>query len=297
MKTPIFTGSCIAIITPFKDGGRKIDYDKFEKIINYQIEHKTDAVCVCGTTGEAPTLTDPEHISAVRFCCEVVGGRIPVIAGTGSNDTAHAVMLSNEVEKCGADALLLVTPYYNKTSQEGLIKHYYHIADNVNLPMVLYNGPSRTGVNILPETYLELSKHPRINACKEANGDISSVAKTRALCGDELVMYSGNDDQIFPITAFGGKGVISVLSHVAPEVAHDIAALAVAGEYEKSRAMQLEWLDLCNALFCDVNPIPVKYALNVMGFKAGPCRMPLYEMSDANKAKLEATMKKAGILK
>ncbi|MCR5689288.1 MAG: 4-hydroxy-tetrahydrodipicolinate synthase [Clostridiales bacterium] len=296
MKTPIFTGSCIAIITPFKDGGRKIDYDKFEKIINYQIEHKTDAICVCGTTGEAPTLTDPEHISAVRFCCEIVGGRIPVIAGTGSNDTAHAVMLSNEVEKCGADALLLVTPYYNKTSQEGLIKHYYHIADNVNLPMVLYNVPSRTGVNIKPETYLELSKHPRINACKEANGDISSVAKTRALCGDELNMYSGNDDQIFPITAYGGKGVISVLSHVAPEVAHDIAALAVAGEYEKSRAMQLEWLDLCNALFCDVNPIPVKAAMNLMGWDVGDCRLPLPRLSDDKTEFLASVMRKHGLI-
>lgn len=297
MKKPIFTGSAVAIITPFKDNGARIDYEKFEKIINYQIENSTDAIVVCGTTGEAPTLSDPEHISAIKFCCDVVAKRVPVIAGTGSNDTEHAIMLSNEADKIGADALLMVTPYYNKTSQAGLIAHYNHIADNVSLPIILYNVPSRTGVDIKPETYLELSRHPRINATKEANGNISALAQTISLCGDELNVYSGNDDQILPFMALGAKGVISVLSHIVPKVAHDICIEYMNGNIDTAKKLQLDYLDLCNGLFFDVNPIGVKTAMNLCGWDVGECRLPLVPMNEANKARLKAILDRHGLTK
>ncbi len=291
-KKVIFEGSAIAIITPFTEDLKKIDYDKFEKIINYQIENGTDAIVVCGTTGEGSTLSNEEHINAMKFCVDVVDKRVPVIAGTGSNDTFYAVELSNEAEKVGVDGLLMVTPYYNKTSQSGLIEHYNYIADRVSAPIILYHVPSRTGMTIKPETYYELAKHERIVATKEACGNISEIEKTAALCGDSLTIYSGNDDQILPIMALGGKGVISVLSHVAPTVAHNIARMYLDGDVEGSRKLQLEYLDLCNALFLDVNPIPVKEAMNMMGWNVGRCRMPLGQMSEAQKANLLSVLKR-----
>lgn len=296
MKKTIFTGAGVAIVTPFnKDGS--INFDLLGEIIEYQIANGTDAVIICGTTGESPTLTHEEHTAAIDFAVKKVNGRIPVIAGTGSNDTDYAVKLSQEAEKSGADALLLVTPYYNKTSQQGLIRHYYYIADRVNLPMILYNVPSRTGVNIKPETYLELSKHPNIVAAKEANGDISALAKTIALCGDNLDIYSGNDDQITAFLSLGAKGVISVLSNVAPKVAHDIVASFHEGDAEKSRKLQLEYLRLCNDLFIDVNPIPVKEAMVMMGWDVGECRLPLAPLSDSAHNTLKETLMHYGLVK
>lgn len=298
MKKPvIFEGSAIAIITPFTEDLKKIDYDKFEKIINYQIENGTDAIVVCGTTGEGSTLSNEEHINAMKFCVDVTAKRVPVIAGTGSNDTFYAVELSNEAESVGVDGLLMVTPYYNKTSQSGLIEHYNYIADRVSAPIILYNVPSRTGMNIKPETYVELAKHERIVATKEACGDISMIQRTAALCGDSLTIYSGNDDQILPVMALGGKGVISVLSHVAPRVAHDIARMYLDGDVIGSRELQLKYLELCNALFCDVNPIPVKEAMNMCGWDVGRCRMPLGTMNDASKAILYNALKAHDLVK
>lgn len=296
MKTPIFTGAAIAIITPFNEDGSKVNHAKLEEIIDEQIKRKTDAVVICGTTGEAPTLDDDEHLECIRTAVSAAAGRVPVIAGTGSNNTMHAVMMTQEAEKMGADAVLCVTPYYNKTSQDGLVRHYNFIADNTNLPIVLYNVPSRTGVRILPETYKALSEHKNINSVKEASGDLSAFAKTVALCGDSLNYYSGNDDQIVPIMSLGGKGVISVLSHVAPETAHDIASLYLEGKCKESAALQLEWLDLCNALFCDVNPIPAKTAMNLCGYNIGPCRLPLCEMNDKNLAVLKAALSNHGLI-
>lgn len=296
-KKVIFEGSAIAIITPFTEDLKKVDYDKFEKIINYQIENGTDAIVVCGTTGEGSTLSHEEHTNAMKFCVDTVAKRVPVIAGTGSNDTFYAVELSNEAEKVGVDGLLMVTPYYNKTSQSGLIEHYNYIADRVSAPIILYHVPSRTGMTIKPETYYELAKHERIVATKEASGNISEIAKTAALCGDSLTIYSGNDDQIVPLMSLGAKGVISVLSHVAPKVTHDIARMYLDGDTTGSTKLQLEYLDLCNALFCDVNPIPVKEAMNMCGWNVGRCRMPLGQMSEAGKATLYAALKNHNLVK
>lgn len=296
-KKVIFEGAAIAIITPFTEDLKKIDYDKFEKIINYQIENGTDAIVVCGTTGEGSTLSNAEHIEAMKFCVDVAAKRVPIIAGTGSNDTFYAVELSNDAEKAGVDGLLMVTPYYNKTSQSGLIEHYNYIADRVSAPIILYNVPSRTGMSIKPETYYELAKHERIVAAKEACGNLSEIAKTAALCGDSLTLYSGNDDQILPIMSLGGKGVISVLSHVVPNVAHNIVSKFLSGDFEAAKNLQLQYLDLCNALFCDVNPIPVKEALNMMGWDVGRCRMPLGQMSEAQKSYLYSVLKKHNLVK
>ena len=296
-KKLIFEGSAIAVITPFTEDLKKIDFDTFEKIINDQIDNGTDAIVVCGTTGEGSTLSHAEHTEAIKFCVDVVNKRVPVIAGTGSNDTFYAVELSNEAEKFGVDGLLMVTPYYNKTSQSGLIEHYNYIADRVSAPIILYNVPGRTGMTIKPETYAELAKHERIVATKEACGDISMIQKTAALCGDSLSIYSGNDDQILPIMALGGKGVISVLSHVAPRATHDIARKYLDGDVIGSRNLQLEYLDLCNALFCDVNPIPVKEAMNMCGWNVGRCRMPLGQMDEASKAVLYKALAKHGLAK
>ena len=296
MKQPIFTGAGVAIITPFTKEG-KVNYSALKTILEYQIAHGTDAIVICGTTGESATLSHEEHTEAIRFTVETVAHRIPVIAGTGSNDTAYALHLSNEAEKIGVDGLLMVTPYYNKASQAGLIKHYTYLADRVSTPIIIYNVPSRTGCDVKPETYAELSKHKMIYAAKEASGNISSIAKTISLCEKDFTIYSGNDDQITAIMSLGGKGVISVLSNVAPQVAHDIAAAALAGDFEQSRKLQIEYLELCNALFMDVNPIPVKQAMNIMGFDAGPLRMPLCEMNEANTAKLKAVMEKSGLIK
>lgn len=295
MKKPIFVGAGIAILTPFTSDN-KINYKKLEELINYQIDNGTDAIVICGTTGESPCLDHEEHSEAIKFAVDVTAGRVPVIAGTGSNDTAYGIKLSNEAEKAGVDGLLMVTPYYNKTSQDGLIKHYLTIADNVSTPIILYNVPGRTGVNIQPATYKALSEHKLINGTKEANGSIASVAKTISLCGDELNVYSGNDDMILPLVALGGKGVISVLSHVAPKVPHDIVMEYINGNTEKARQLQIEYFDLCEDLFVDVNPIPVKAAMNIMGWEVGECRLPLTGMNEANTAKLKATLARHGLI-
>lgn len=288
MKKTLFTGAATALITPFKDG--KIDYDAFEAIIEAQIAGGIDALVVCGTTGEGSTLDDEEHKEVTTFCIKKVNHRVPVIAGTGSNDTAYAIELSKYAKDEGADGLLLVTPYYNKTSQNGLIHHFNAIADAVKMPCLLYNVPSRTGVNIQPETYFELSKNEHIVGFKEASGNISAMAKTMSLVGDSLDMYSGDDDQIVPILSLGGKGVISVLSNVAPKDAHNICQLFFDGKIKESRELQFKYLSLINALFCDVNPIPVKAAMAKLGYCLEDMRLPLYPLSDDNRAKLYKAM-------
>ncbi|MDR0884036.1 MAG: 4-hydroxy-tetrahydrodipicolinate synthase [Oscillospiraceae bacterium] len=289
-KQPIFSGAGVAIVTPF-DADNRINYPVFQKLIDWQIAQGTDAIIVCGTTGESPTLTHVEHSELIRQCVQYVGGRVPVIAGTGSNDTAFGLKLSNEAERDGVDGLLMVTPYYNKTSQQGLVDHFTYLADRVSTPIILYNVPSRTGLNIQPATYQALSAHKNINAAKEANGDVSSLAQTAALCGDELVLYSGNDDQIVPFMSLGAAGVISVLSNVVPKTAHDIAAAALAGDYKTAAALQLGNLDLCTDLFADVNPVPVKEALNLMGWGVGDCRLPLTKIGDGAREKLLRALK------
>ena len=296
MKPVVFTGAGVAIITPFNEDCT-VNYDRFAQIIEDQIAGGTDAIVVCGTTGESATLNHEEHIDVIKYCVDVVNHRIPVIAGAGSNETEYAVRLSNDAEKAGVDALLSVTPYYNKTSQRGLVAHYNYIADRVSAPIILYNVPSRTGVNIKPETYAQLAQHKRIVATKEANGNLSEIVKTVALCGDDLTIYSGDDDQTTAIMSLGGKGVISVLSNVAPAAAHGIAQAALDGDFALSRKLQVEWLDVCNNMFIDVNPIPVKEAMNMMGMNVGPCRLPLCEMDDASKEKLYASLKKHNLVK
>ncbi len=296
MKKPIFTGAGVAIITPFYGEDLKINFPLFEEIIENQINNGTDAIIVCGTTGEKSTLVYDEHVEAIKVAVEVTAGRIPVIAGTGSNDTVHAVKLSNDAEKMGVDGLLMVTPYYNKASQDGLIESYTYIEKRVSTPIILYNVPSRTGVTIKPETYLELSKLPLINGAKEASGDISHIAKAIALCGDNLNFYSGNDDQITPLISLGAKGVISVLSNVAPQLTHDIAQYALDGDFGKSAELQLQYLDLCNVLFCDVNPIPVKAAMCMMGMDVGRCRMPLSPLNEKNEALLRSVLEKHNMI-
>lgn len=291
MKNPIFTGAGVAIITPFTAEG-KVNEKVLAEIIEYQISHSTDAIVICGTTGESATLDHNEHTQAIKVAVDVTAGRIPVIAGTGSNDTAYALKLSNDAEKLGVDGLLMVTPYYNKASQEGLIKHFNYVADRVSTPIILYNVPSRTGCEIKPETYAELAKHKMIYAAKEATGNLSSIAKTISLVPDDFAIYSGNDDQITPIMSLGGKGVISVLSNILPQVAHDIAQTALDGDFKKSAELQLKYLELCNAMFMDVNPIPVKVAMRMMGIDVGPLRLPLCDMTPANTEKLKSVLQK-----
>lgn len=295
MKEILFTGSGVAIVTPFHAGA--VNFPAFGRLIDRQIDGGTDAIIVCGTTGESSTMSDEEHLNAIRFAVKRAAGRVPVVAGAGSNDTAYAVNLAKESKEAGVDGILVVTPYYNKTSQRGLIAHYNTIADATDLPMILYHIPGRTGVTIAPQTFKELSKHPNIVAVKEASGNISKIAETKYLCGDDLDLYSGNDDQIVPILSLGGIGVISVLSHVAPKATHDICQLYFDGKVKESARLQLEYMDLIHALFIDVNPIPVKDAMNQMGFAAGPCRMPLYPMSDGDRAVLTAALKNHGLLK
>ena len=296
MKKPIFTGAGVAIITPFTSDG-KVNYPELKEILEYQIANSTDCIVICGTTGESATLSHEEHTEVIKYAVDVVAGRIPVVAGTGSNDTAYALNLSNEAEKAGVDGLLMVTPYYNKASQEGLIKHFTYVADRVSTPIILYNVPSRTGCEIKPETYAELSKHKNIYAAKEATGNLSSIAKTISLCSDDFAVYSGNDDQITPIMSLGGKGVISVLSNVMPQEAHNIAAAALDGDFKKSAELQLKYLELCNALFMDVNPIPVKVAMRMMGFDVGPLRLPLCDMSEEKTEHLRKVLAKYGLIK
>lgn len=291
MKKTIFQGSGVAIVTPMNSDG-SINYKVFEEIIEFQISNETDSIIVCGTTGESATLNHEEHCKVIQYCVEKVNGRVPVIAGTGSNDTKYALELSLEAQKLGVDALLSVTPYYNKTSQSGLIKHYNYIADGVDLPIILYNVPSRTGCNIIPETYLELSKHPNIVGIKEANGDISSVVKTISLCGDNIDIYSGNDEQTIPIMSVGGKGVISVFANICPKISHDICSKLLSGDIKESNKIQRKYYELMSDLFCDVNPIPVKAAMNILGFECGECRMPLDNLNSSNFEKLKNTMRK-----
>lgn len=296
MKKTIFTGSGVAIVTPMNQDGT-VNYEKIKEIIDFQIENGTDAIITCGTTGESATMSHKEHEEVMKFMIDYVNKRVPVIAGTGSNETYFAAELSQYAEKCGADALLLVTPYYNKTSQEGLIAHFNYIADRVNIPIILYNVPSRTGLNIQPATYKELCKHPNIVAAKEASGDISQVAKIAQLCGDELDIYSGNDDQIVPILSLGGKGVISVLANVCPKETHQICEEFFNGNVEKARDLQLEYLDLINNLFCEVNPTPVKEAMNMMGMNVGDCRLPLVHPTEANQKKIYNSLVKHDLVK
>ena len=293
----IFRGSGVALITPMKENG-EINYDSMERMIEAQIEGGTDALIVCGTSGEAPTLDDPEHLDAILFAVERARGRIPVIAGTGSNNTAHAVMMSEESEKRGADGLLLVTPYYNKATQDGLYTHYRTIASATRLPCIVYNVPSRTGTNILPETMARLAKdQENIVAIKEASGNISQVAKLAALTDGSLDIYSGNDDQIVPVCSLGGIGVISVLANVAPRETHDMVMLCLEGKYEEAKKLQLRALPLVEQLFIEVNPIPAKAALNMQGFEVGAPRLPLTEMTDAHKKTLKEAMINFGCLR
>ncbi len=291
----IFTGAGVAIVTPMTETGA-VNYPKLEELIEYQIANGTDAIIICGTTGESSTLTHEEHLEAIRFTAEKVAGRIPVIAGTGSNCTETAVYLSQEAEKYGVDGVLLVSPYYNKATQKGLIAHFTKIANSIKIPVILYNIQSRTGVNLAPETIAYLAKNvENIVGVKEASGNISQIAKVAQLCGDSIDIYSGNDDQIVPILSLGGKGVISVLSNVAPRETHDIVAKFLDGDVAGSRELQLRALPVIEKLFCEVNPIPVKAALNMLGWEVGPLRMPLSEMEEEHQKELKAAMDAFGI--
>lgn len=291
----IFTGSGVAIVTPFKKDG-SVDYDRFRELIEFQIAGGTDCIVVCGTTGESSTLTHEEHLECIRFCAEVVNKRVPVVAGTGSNCTNTAIYLSQEAEKYGVDGLLIVTPYYNKATQKGLIAHYTAIANSVTLPIIMYNVPSRTGTNILPETAVTLAKNVKnIVAIKEATGNLSQVARLVNLAGDSLDVYSGNDDQILPILSLGGKGVISVLANVAPKQTHDMVQKYLDGDVKGARDLQIRAIPLCDALFCEVNPIPVKKAVELMGLCEGNLRMPLTEMEPEHVENLKKAMTDFGI--
>lgn len=292
----IFKGAGVAIVTPMKADG-EVNYEKFAELIEFQIQNKTDAIIVCGTTGESSTLSHEEHLEVIRYCVEKTAGRVPVIAGTGSNCTETAVYLSKEAEKFGADGLLLVAPYYNKATQNGLYLHFKTVAQSVKLPIILYNIPGRTGCNIQPETIIRLCEDvENIVAVKEASGNISQIARLAAKGRDKVDIYSGNDDQIVPILSLGGKGVISVLSNIAPRQTHDICAKYFAGDVEGSLRLQLDAMELCDALFCEVNPIPVKKALNLMGMEAGTLRLPLTEMEEKNAERLKKAMQGFGLL-
>ena len=295
MKKTIFKGCGTAIATPFTEDG--VNFEEFGKLLEDQIANEVDAIIVCGTTGESATMSEEEKKEVIKFAIDKVNKRTKVVIGTGSNNTTSAIKMSKYAEEAGADALLVVTPYYNKTTQKGLVAHYKAIAESVSLPIIMYSVPSRTGVNITPETCLELSKIENIVAIKEASGNISQVAKIASLCKDNLDIYSGNDDQVIPLLSLGGKGVISVLSNVMPKYTHEMVHKYLNGDVKEACKMQLDVLDLIDALFCEVNPIPVKYALNLMGYNFGKPRMPLIELSDSNKEKLEEIMKKHNLIK
>lgn len=292
MRKPIFTGSGVAIVTPFTEDG--IDFNKLGELIEFQIKEGTDALIICGTTGEASTMPDEEHKAAIRFAVEKVNKRIPVIAGTGSNDTRHAIELSKYAEEVGSDAVLSVTPYYNKTSQRGLYEHFKAIANSIKIPIILYNVPSRTNLNINPETLKSLSELENIVAVKECN--LAQVGDIVNLCGDNMTIYSGNDDQVLPLLALGGKGVISVMANIIPKDTHDLVAKFLNGDIEGSRKLQLGVLDLIKALFIDVSPIPIKAAMNLMGMNVGSCRMPLVDMSDKNIEVLKKALQNYGLI-
>ena len=291
----IFTGAGVALVTPMNADG-SVNFEKMKELIEFQIANDTDALIICGTTGEATTISDEDQIECVRFAKEVAAGRVPVIAGAGSNDTAHCIELAVACEKAGADGVLLVTPYYNKATQKGLIMHYTAVAEAINIPIILYNVPGRTGCNITPKTVAELAKVKNIVAVKEASGNLSQVAEIAALVGPDFDIYSGNDDQILPVLSLGGKGVISVLSNVAPKETHDMVAKFMDGDVQGAIKLQLDAIELISALFCEVNPIPVKTALNLMGYEVGACKLPLCDMEPKNLETLKTAMKNYGLI-
>lgn len=291
----IFTGAGVALVTPMHADG-SVNFDKMKELIEFQIANETDALIICGTTGEASTMSDEVQIECVRFAKEVAAGRVPIIAGAGSNDTAHCIELAQACEKAGADGVLLVTPYYNKATQKGLILHYTAIANAINIPIILYNVPGRTGCNLAPKTVAELAKVKNIVAVKEASGNLSQVAEIASLVGDDFDIYSGNDDQILPVLSLGGKGVISVLSNVAPKQTHDMVMSYLNGDTKTATKLQLDAIELISALFCEVNPIPVKAALNLMGYEVGSCVLPLCDMEEKNLETLRTAMKNYGLI-
>ncbi|MDD3165700.1 MAG: 4-hydroxy-tetrahydrodipicolinate synthase [Oscillospiraceae bacterium] len=293
MKTPIFTGAAVAIATPFANG--VIDYKALDSLLDFQLANRTDAIVICGTTGESSTMSDEEHHACIAHTIDYVNHRVPVIAGTGSNDTNYAIDLSVRAAKAGADGLLLVTPYYNKCTQRGVIAHYNAIVDAAGIPAIVYNVPSRTGFGMTVETYAALSEHPLLNGVKEASGNLQLVARTIAACGDRFNVWSGNDDQIAPMTALGGKGIISVMANIIPKQTAEIAHACLRGDYTTGGKMQCDMMELIDALFCEVNPIPVKTALNLMGFAAGELRMPLCEMEPKNLERLKTAMQNFGL--
>ena len=295
MKHTVFTGSAVALVTPMHPD-LSVNYEKLGELIEFHIQNETDAIVVVGTTGEGSTLTDEEHMKVIEYTVKHVAGRMPVIAGTGSNNTAHAVELSKQAEALGADALLQVTPYYNKCSQKGLFLHFEAVAQAVSLPIILYNVPTRTGVNILPATYAKLSDISNIVAVKEASGNFSQIAKILSLCGDKLDVYSGNDDQITSALALGAKGVISVLANIAPRETHQLCQSYFDGRPEESDNLQLRFLELIENLFSDVNPIPVKRAMNAMGMEVGECRLPLCAMEEVAEERLLSCLKRYGLI-
>ncbi|MDD5938885.1 MAG: 4-hydroxy-tetrahydrodipicolinate synthase [Clostridiales bacterium] len=296
MREPVFSGACTAIVTPFDESGA-VNYEAFGALIEEQIAGGVDAICVCGTTGESATMSIREHIAVVEYCVKKVNHRVKVVAGAGSNDTSAAVYLSQHAQDSGADALLLVTPYYNKATQMGLIKHYEYIADRVNLPIILYNVPSRTGVSFTAETYKVLSENPRINGVKEASGNFSLLAHTRFLCGDDFYIWSGNDDQVVPMMSLGARGVISVAANIVPEVMVRMSHLCLENDFAAASRLQIEYMDFIDALFVDVNPIPIKTALNLAGRQMGGLRLPLCEMTPEHLEVLRSSMIRMGLLK
>jgi len=294
VKQPIFTGSGVAIVTPFNR--EIVDLKTMGRLLDLQLEGGTDAIIVCGTTGEATTMTYQERMRTIEFCVEHVAGRVPVIAGSGSNSTEIALALSRDAQRAGADGLLVVTPYYNKASQTGLIRHYQTVADAVDIPVILYNVPSRTGVNIAPETYGELARHPNIHGVKEASGDLKAIQRTRNLCPEDFYIWTGNDDDVVPVCALGGSGVISVVANILPREMHELVRLCQANNFAAAGQLQLKLKPLCEALFCEVNPIPVKTAMNLMGMNAGDLRLPLCEPSAENRERIRKTLTDYGLL-
>lgn len=294
MRKPLFTGSGVAIVTPFHH--ETVDLPALGKLLDFQLENGTDAIIVCGTTGEATTMTYRERMRTIEFCAERVDGRVPVIAGSGSNATEVAVTLSKDAERAGADGLLLVTPYYNKATQSGLVRHYQVIADAVSSPCILYDVPSRTGVTITPETYAELAKHPNIVGVKEASGNLGNIQRTRNLCPEDFYIWSGNDDEVVPICALGGVGVISVVANILPAEMHAMVKLCLGNDFDAAGKLQLYLKDFCDAMFCEVNPIPVKTAMNLLDMDAGDLRLPLCEPTEANLARIRNTLTKYGLL-
>jgi len=294
MKNPIFTGAGVAIVTPFTSDS--VDFERLGQLIDFQIKNGTDAIIVCGTTGESSTQTIPEHLETIEYAIKRAAGRVKIIAGTGSNDTADALTMSQEAEKSGADGLLMVTPYYNKTTQTGLVKHFEYVADRVNIPIILYNVPSRTGMGFTVDSYKALSKHPMINGVKEAGSNFSLLAQTRAVCGDELNVWCGNDDETVAMMALGAKGVISVLANVMPKETAEMVHMCLDEKFDEAAKLQFKLQDLMNALFIETNPIPVKTALNMMGMNAGILRMPLCDMAPQNAEKLRGILAKHGLV-